>query len=143
MMKKRPLAKILPLALGLMVLSGILVFFAEAKEEAKKGDWVQVEYTSSNLRDPFKSPFDMDRQIIPRDSGPAMELPTIKPVLSHLTVEGMLWGGKMPQAIINNQIVKPGDIIEGAEIVNVTKEGVQVLYKGFEYTIRPSTLEDD
>ena len=52
-----------------------------------------------------------------------------------LTVSGIAWGGSYPRAIINGKIVKIGDTIEGAEILEIKKEGVVVSYKGQEFTI--------
>ncbi|MBL7085393.1 MAG: hypothetical protein ISS43_04730 [Candidatus Omnitrophica bacterium] len=99
------------------------------KETARK-----VKYTSYNLRDPFQSPFEM------------VEAETIEPTvigadLPHLRVQGIVWGSKVPQAIINNTVVKVGEIIEGAEIIDIRKEGVYVLYEEGQYILRPSILK--
>jgi hypothetical protein len=50
-------------------------------------------------------------------------------------VQGVIWGGIMPQAIINNKIVNIGDVIEGAEVIEISKKGVTLLYKKRKYTL--------
>jgi type II secretory pathway component PulC len=55
--------------------------------------------------------------------------------LPSLVVSGLIWGGNIPQAIINGKILKEGDTVEGAEILEIKKEGVIIIYKGKEFTI--------
>lgn len=95
-----------------------------------------VSYTSRGLRDPFKSPFEMQGIPVVAEAEPTA--PTVEYGLSHLNVQGMVWGSKMPQAIINNQIVRIGEIIDGAEILEIRREGVYVLYEGKQYIVRPT-----
>lgn len=80
-----------------------------------------VEYKAQNLRDPFQSPLKKEAETI---TEVIPEAPP--PDLSSLTVQGIVWGGKMPQAIINNKVVKVGDTIEGMRIVSIDKEGITV-----------------
>lgn len=49
--------------------------------------------------------------------------------LPPLAVQGMMWGGDLPMVIINKKVLKIGDTIEGAQIVNIDKTGVKILYK--------------
>ena len=58
--------------------------------------------------------------------------------LSHLQVQGMVWSSKMPQAIINDTVVSIGEVIDDAEILDIRKEGIYLLYQGRQYIIRPS-----
>lgn len=89
-----------------------------------------VEYTADSQRDPFRSLIveakgtGQDESYVPGGE----ELPT-------LTVQGLVWGGKFPQAIINNKVVKIGDIIEGAQVANIEKGGVRLLFKGKNYSL--------
>ena len=89
----------------------------------------KVEYTSEILRDPFRSPFEAL-------SSPLDEVP-VEVGLSHLTVQGMVWDSAMPQAIINNQVVKIGEVISEAKILDIRKEGVYVLYENKRCILRP------
>jgi len=94
-----------------------------------------VQYTARGLRDPFKSPFEM--QVTPVVEERRPEQPSIEYGLSHLTVQGMVWGSDNPQAIINNKVTRIGEIIDGAEILEIRREGVYVLYEGRQYIVRP------
>ena len=89
----------------------------------------RVKYTSQDLPDPFKSPFEREE---------AVGEPTVTVGLPHLEVQGMVWGSKIPQAIINNTVVTVGEAIEGAEIIDIRKEGVYVLYEERQYILRPT-----
>lgn len=96
-----------------------------------------VSYTSQNLRDPFRSPFEMRLIAIDQEE----EQGPVQPIghdLPHLSVQGMIWGTGMPQAIINNSVVKVGQTISEAEILDIRKEGVYLLYQGRQYILRPA-----
>ena len=87
-----------------------------------------IEYNASNLRDPFEDLLARKREEEARkkEAEPTIEINVPPP---PLTVQGLVWGGTTPQAIINNKVVKKGDVIEEAEIVDIGKDGVNVLYK--------------
>jgi hypothetical protein len=91
-----------------------------------------VNYDAQDLRDPFKGREEGPRQPV----GPQGEM---KP-LPAFTVQGVIWGSKVPQAIINNKVVKVGDVLEGAKIISIGQEGIVVLFEGSEYNLSsPST----
>ncbi len=52
-----------------------------------------------------------------------------------LIVQGVVWGGAMPQAIINNKVFNIGDVIEGAKVIEINKKGVILLYKDRTYLL--------
>jgi hypothetical protein len=56
-----------------------------------------------------------------------------------LIVEGVVWKGRMLQAIINHKVFNMGDTIEGAKIIKISKKGVTVLYKERSYLL-PSSV---
>ncbi|MCX5694513.1 MAG: hypothetical protein NT014_05270 [Candidatus Omnitrophica bacterium] len=89
-----------------------------AEEEAAGDGLIKrpvMEYQSAQLRDPFRTYF-------------VKEEP--KPVPSRLSVQGIIWGVKVPQAIINGNIFTIGDLIEGAEIVSIEKKGITLSFNG-------------
>ena len=57
--------------------------------------------------------------------------------LPKLTVTGIIWNSKRPQAIINNTVVDIGDEIEGVKIIGIKKTAIDVSYQGRERTIEP------
>jgi hypothetical protein len=87
----------------------------------------KVEYKSENLRDPFRPERIKEEQ---------PKAPTEKRALPSLDITGMVWGGKLAQAIINNKVVKAGDIIDGeVRIIDVGRNGVTILFDNQQYTL--------
>lgn len=118
---KKSLLKKICLCMGLLVICSNTAL-------AKK-----VRYTSQALRDPFQNPFEIYTFVEEEQIEPSV----VGSTLGHLRVQGIVWGTDMPQAIVNNTVVKVGEVIGGAEIVDIRKEGVYVLYKGGQYILRP------
>jgi len=85
-----------------------------------------VEYLAENLRDPFREP----RQDKNKEEGVSQtKLPDLK-------VQGIIWGTDIPQAIINNKVVKVGDTIAGGvRVVEINKDGVSVFFKNRNYNL--------
>lgn len=93
-----------------------------------------VEYQSSNLRDPFKG------YLIKEEPKPSLlpaqvDLVMPKFDLSKLSVQGIIWGVKAPQAIINNKVLTVGDLIEGAEILSIEKKGITLSFSGAKFDL--------
>ena len=84
-----------------------------------------LEYNAYNLRDPFEDLLTQKKEGI-RKPGES-EGETVTP--PRLSVQGLVWGGRTPQAIIDNRVVKVGDVIEEAEIIEISKDGVTMVYK--------------
>ena len=82
-----------------------------------------VEYNAEAFKDPFLGAAE---QALPEEKVVRAE----KVTLPTLTVQGVIWGTKIPQAIINNKVVKTGDTIEDVRIISIDKEGITVFYKG-------------
>jgi hypothetical protein len=91
----------------------------------------RVEYSAVSFRDPFKS-------FLGEDKGPGTGLAQAdlasKP-LPDLKVQGIIWGGSFPQAIINNKVVKVGDTIDNARIIEINKDGIEVFYGNRQYNL--------
>jgi hypothetical protein len=94
-----------------------------------------MEYKSSKLRDPFKMYIIKEE---PKEL-PQKDKDLIKPELDpdKLKVQGIIWGVKTPQAIINDKVLTVGDLVEGAEILNIDKKGVTLSFNGaiFDLTV--------
>lgn len=93
----------------------------------------KVEYKAGSLRDPFQKDIPQERSV-KQEAQPSETKQSQPPAL---TVQGLIWGGNFPQAIINNKVVKTGDSIEGARILSIDKEGITVFYDGNEYNLSP------
>lgn len=90
-----------------------------------------VEYKAAGLRDPFEAPSVKKREDEEKSAEPKVS--RVPP--PDLTVQGLIWGGNIPQAIINNKVVKVGDTIQGVKIISITKDGVTVLFEGMQYSL--------
>lgn len=101
-----------------------------AGEEPVKNtiDRKKVEYDAENLTDPFQS-------CIPETEGSESQAGEPEVPLPSLTIQGLIWGGNFPQAIVNNKVVKIGDAVEGAEITSIDKGGITVSFGGKSHTI--------
>lgn len=91
-----------------------------------------VEYTAADSKDPFQKPI-VDATPPPGNEAPVTGLPERQ--LPSLTVQGVIWGGKLPLAIINDKVVKVGDIIEEAKIISIDRDGISVFFKDKQYNL--------
>ena len=92
-----------------------------------------VEYKSEELKDPFEPP---EEEKKPEAEPEKQIMPEVKPAPPPvLKIEGLVWGGRLPQAIINQKVVKIGDIIEGAQIVDINREGVTLTFNNSQYNL--------
>jgi len=104
----------------------------EGYQEANK-----IEYKSEDSRDPFQE------EKIEIEEQPQVQIET-KP-LPSLQIQGIVWGGGFPQAIINNKVVRVGDTIEEVRITDINKSGVTVFSGNRQYnlsTVSPASLQD-
>ena len=101
----------------------------QIKDKAEPPIRTRVEYKAEDSRDPFYhyEPKEPVPEVKPRAQAPAK--------LPALTVEGVVWGGNFPQAIINHRVVEVGDTLEGVQITRIDKEGIVIAYSGGVYKI--------
>jgi hypothetical protein len=98
--------------------------FAQAEEET-------FIYDSMGRRDPFiplldkDSPTQLRTVFIP----PVLELPV------EIKIKGILWSGREFFAIVNGEVRKKGDSIDGIRIKAIEEDRVILGYLGKEYTI--------
>ncbi len=87
-----------------------------------------VEYKSGQLRDPFQSVIITEE----KKAMPEKRMDLMQPGsnLGNLKVQGIIWGGRIPQAIINDKVLTVGDTIEGAEILSIDKKGITLRSAG-------------
>ncbi len=98
-----------------------------------------LTYKAEGLKDPF-------RTWIKRSDQPVMEEKkedkADKP-LPALTIEGIIWGGKFPQAIVNGQVVKVGESImagtanagDKVRIDAISRDGITVFFNNRTYEV--------
>ncbi len=78
-----------------------------------------VDYTGDLARDPFFSP----------NKGSVSGEDLFK-------LNGVVWGVGAPKAIIDGKVVGIGGRIHGAEVLEITKDGVKINYNGKEIYLR-------
>lgn len=109
-----------------LILTGIgFIQAALAQVNSREGIIMrpQVKYESSGLRDPFRS-------YLIKDQPGAVSLDKSKINLDAFKLQGVIWGGKIAQAIINNQVVVAGGVVDGASVLRIEKEGVTLNISG-------------
>jgi hypothetical protein len=94
-------------------------------------DRPHLQYTSGDQRDPFKTLIIKDEK-----AGTVQVAPGVEEKPPQMTVQGIIWGGALPVAIIDDELVKVGDTTkEGAKITSIAKEGIGFLYKDKNFNI--------
>ncbi len=88
-----------------------------------------VEYKSGGLRDPFYQ--EKKPEVIKKIEEAAAQ----KKPLPALKIQGIVWGSSIPQAIINNKVLKIGDKIEDVSIVEINREGVVISFEKQKYNL--------
>jgi len=90
----------------------------------------QIKYKSGNLRDPFASVVIKEEVKEVLANNDEFELNEPKIDLDAIDIQGIVWGGKMSQAIINNKVMVVGDLIQEAEILSIDKKGIVINFNG-------------
>lgn len=81
-------------------------------------------YEGKRYRDPFKSL--MPGKVSKEKTGEVASAP-------KLLLEGLLWNAVPPRAILSGEVVEAGDILQGVEVLRISKEGVTVRQSGVEF----------
>ena len=93
-----------------------------------------VGYAAMDLRDPMASLLPQPAQELapmePTEPIAVMEPAAPPPPPPFLEVQGILWGGAQPQALINGTLYRVGSEVEGALIRAITRSGVTIEYGG-------------
>lgn len=92
----------------------------------------KVEYKAEGLKDPFQ-PYIIFLGERKAEEGQPVTGTFLSP--PTLIVQGIIWGGKFPQAIINERVVKVGDTIEGIKVMQINEEGVTVVFGEQKYIL--------
>ncbi len=58
----------------------------------------------------------------------------------NLNIQGLIWGGRFPLAIIESRVLKAGDVISGYTIDKIDKNGVVLSVKGTLFKVCPPSL---
>jgi hypothetical protein len=68
---------------------------------------------------------------------PAPPTPVVPPFSSAgLKINGIVWNTNLPQAIVNDRVVRIGEDLQGAQIVAIKKEGIEVIHNGTKHILK-------
>jgi len=117
---------------------GIVLEALEAKEETSQTTEERPERKKVDIRN-FRNPF---ASLLPQKKPEeakrtrTTDRPKAEKVAPpDFTIYGLIWNTDLPQAIVNERVVKIGDVINEAEILNITKEGITIKYRNEEFFI--------
>ncbi len=97
-----------------------------------------LNYKGRDYRDPTVNP--LLARPAQENQAPAKEF--VK--LPAVSIQGVVWGGEMPSAIIGGSVVRKGDTLpEGIEILDITGTGVKGLYRGKIFNILPQGVVEE
>lgn len=131
----------------------IILFFIGAAfikaDEGSDGDFLSL---LAKVKNPFMTDFPQPKAIVTPESlrpqAPLKETPKppvkVKRVVlppkvvlpADLKLQGVIAGEDMHQAIINGQVLDLQGTIEGAQVVSITKDGVELLFKGKKFFLK-------
>lgn len=93
----------------------------------------EVVYSADALKDPFLTAIPQELETV------SMDQEEIK--LPELIMQGLIFGPKFPQVIINNKVLKVGEQISDVTITAISKNEVSVLFNHKYYTLAtPATV---
>ena len=110
----------------------------KAMPESASETSLKSEYKAKDLRDPFQL-FKIEEKEKPEEQEQVTEEKVEEVPLPDLKIQGIVWGGSLPQAIINNKVVRVGDTIEEVRITDINKSGVTVFFKNGQYNLTTSS----
>jgi hypothetical protein len=112
-------------------------------DDPADGDFLSL---LEQVKNPFKADFPKPPENIsvPVEKPKPKYIKPVKPVVKHeekvvlpeLTLNGVVLGEDIHQAIIDDQLVALQETIKGAQVVDVSKEGVALLYKGKRFFLK-------
>jgi len=88
-------------------------------------------YTAQDLRDPLQAllPSDEFVAVVPgEEEAPEAFVPSLEELNVH--VQGLIWGGSKPRAIINDRVYEVGQSVDGVMIVAIDWQGVTIEHEG-------------
>ncbi len=98
--------------------------------DASHFDSIANKYKSfEQLRDPFAFPKTQKTAVKKQKPDVKQGKPKVKPEnkIPKLELKGIIFDKENPMAIINGEVYREGDLIEGFRVVRITKDGVKLV----------------
>lgn len=104
-----------------------------------------LNYTAQELRNPLKSLLPGEPSGGGPHSGGPFPPPAQPPAPAPpaLRLQGLLWGGIEPQAIINDHVYRVGELVAGAKILAIDRHGVTIEHRGASLVYSPSSSQPE
>jgi len=118
----------------LVLLLSVGYIFAQEQVDSQQQNIIlrpKMEFPNEISKDPFK----ITLPGVKKEVSQVQEVYQEEVRLPDMIIQGIIWGGKAPLAIINNKVYKMGDSIDEAKIINIEKEGVEVILKGKSFVL--------
>ncbi len=131
-------SRVLSLACFLIMLTAVLKV-SLAKDSTEVNLRPNIEYDAAKMRDPFGESSEQEQPGKPGVPG-AQGVESGRMPLPAWSLQGLIWGGKFSQAIVNGKVVRIGDTIEGAKIIDINKEGLVLFYDNRRHIVRPAVV---
>lgn len=120
----------------------------------------------NDIRDPFQSQLPPPKLpppapvVQPKIEIPEVPAPPAPPVVEHtpvvqpiprpdqkieeipVVVKGLVWNSDIPQAIVNDKVVRVGDEVSGMKVVSIQKKGIEFVKNGMTVFIHVSGLKE-
>lgn len=111
------------------------VFARKKKEKPQKKEKKEIKYIGLDAK---RNPFIVPKVVIkilnrPQDIALTKEDKAVK--LPKVDLQGIVWAKGMPQAIVNDRVIKIGDYIGDFEVKEITREGIKLFLKGKDYFV--------
>ena len=103
------------------------------KADRAAAEPVPPAYTAHDLRDPFKSLLPQPSSVSGLPAAPPITTPPAPPAkrpAPDLRVEGVVWGGPTPSAIIDGKVYRVGDTIQHGTIISIDRRGITLEHEG-------------
>jgi len=101
-----------------------------------------IEFTGKEAKEPFMDMISKIKETavavteVPTESKPVVEEPPPqRPALPPLVIQGIIWGSSVPCVIIDSRVLKEGDLLGEVKIAKIGREGLELLYQGWNYTL--------
>ena len=91
-----------------------------------------VAYAAQTLRDPLESLLPVDAASASASTQAQPIEPSTQPKAPppSLQLQGVMWGGPQPKAIINHRVYSVGDLVDGARITSIAAQQVLLEFQG-------------
>lgn len=127
--KKRINKRLIILAIFSLSVPALLLSFILLQNSSVRKKIEEVKYQPGTSTEELVS----STQIVEESDAQEAVILAGKP--PSLSLTGIIWGYGRPAALINNRIVKEGDLIEGAEVLEIRQNEVKLNFGGQELSL--------